>query len=70
MAAHLAAGPRHCLYCGAVLEPPRPRSTVLAKFCPGSRCRSGWHAARRRERIRQAQELLGVVEALLRELAR
>lgn len=59
-----------CQWCDAALPAPAPRAKIRRRFCRGSRCRSMWHLARRREILRQAKTLLDELESLLRELVR
>lgn len=42
-----------CAECGSPL-PPRPVSAKEHRFCPGSKCRSAWHAKRKKKAIEDA----------------
>lgn len=42
-----------CAWCGTAL-PPRPPTAKDQRFCPGSKCRSAWHADRKKKAIEGA----------------
>ena len=52
-----------CDYCGAALPPPRNHNGEVRRFCPGSRCRSGWHARERRRTLERARDALTAAQA-------
>lgn len=47
-----------CDYCGTALPPPRNHNGEVRRFCPGSRCRSNWHARERRRTLERARDAL------------
>lgn len=56
-----------CDQCGAPL-PPKPHSAKEQRFCRGSKCRSAWHAKRRKAAIEQAiQDLDAALAYVARE---
>lgn len=42
-----------CEECDRPL-PPRPPSAKEQRFCPGSKCRSAWHAKRKKAALEEA----------------
>lgn len=56
-----------CLFCGAPLRRPAKANRPV-KFCKGNRCRSGWHAAKKRDIIGRIKEQFVAIERLLEEL--
>lgn len=47
-----------CDYCGTTLPAPRNHNGEVRRFCPGNRCRSGWHAREKRRSLEHAREAL------------
>jgi hypothetical protein len=57
-------GIRDCLYCG---KPLPADGQERLRFCRGSRCRSNWHADRRRQLLAEAiRELEAAIQSLAR----
>lgn len=50
--------PRECDFCRAELPAPRNHNGIVPRFCPGSRCRSAWHAQEKRRKLEAIRALV------------
>ncbi len=53
-----------CGWCGKTLG-PKPPTAKEHRFCPGSKCRSAWHAWRRRHAVEEAAKDLDAALAYI-----
>jgi len=52
--------PAACLACGASIQPSRRRGRCERRFCD-ARCRSRYHAGRRREALETLESVIGTL---------